>query len=1292
MMERGCTGPIDIKSDESKYKLLFECAKDMVFLIDLDGNILDVNSEAVTEYGYTRDELLSMNVRDIRAPAERVAVEKQLKEAFGKGSIYDTVHRRKDGSTFPVEISSRGIILNKMDLLIAIVRDVTKRREAEELVTYVASFPDMNPNPIMEIDASGNLTFSNPAASRLFPDLLSMGADHPLLKGLLPINDVPGTGEKTVITREVQAGRAFFHQTVLYLPGLKKVRIYAMDITDRKNAEQVLSESEHKWRAIFNSTLELIGLLSPDGTILEANKSALSLIGARESDVVGKPFWETPWWSHSREEQEKLRAEIRKAASGETVRFESTHIAADGSLHYIDNSIKPIKDKAGNVLFLVPEGRDITERKLIEQKLQLTQYSIDRAADEIFWVTSEGIFSYVNDAACKVLQYSRDELLTMGVWDVDTSYTREKWKKRWQELRNRGSFTFETVHRAKNGRTFPVEVSTNYVRLGNREFNFAYIKDITERKLAEGQLKEVRSNLERSLRFTEALLSAIPTPVFFKDRECRYIGCNRAFTDMMGVTSDQIKGKRVEELWPSEFAAMYHQMDLWQLDHPGIQVYEYKVKDKDGVVRPVIYVKDVFRDEHNEVAGIVGTFLDITERKRAEQALAKSNKILARAQSISHVGNWAWDLKTGRLEWSDEVFRIFGYQPQDFQPTIDWLASVVNPADRELVTKWIDEAERKTKPFNIDFRIVRQDGSVRYVNMVADKFRTDAAGNPLWLYGIIQDITDRKLAEEELRESEEKFRALAECSNAAIIVYQGEWIVSANPAAEKISGYSKGELLKLRTIDVIHTDFKELVLKRSLARQRGETEPSQYEAKIITKSGEAKWVLLSVGLMTYRGKPAGVATLLDITERKHDEDFSAALSHLKLQLLGQHRLENKLKMITDSVVSIFSADFARIWMILEGDCEEGCNQAASSQGQTSPCDWTRCLHLMASSGRYTSIEGSHRRVPIGFFKIGRIATGEEEFFITNDVVHDPQVHDHEWARSLGLVSFAGFRLLSKEGQPIGVLAFFSKKTTTPDELKYLEDLANTTSHVIQLGLSEKLLQERTVELDKSKRQAELYLDLMGHDITNMNQALRGYMELMELTPESEGIDRELVGSSLEILNRSSRMINDVKKLTQVQTGKVKWKNVDLCQILARVKSRYSNVPDRHVTINYTPGENCIVRASDLLEDVFDNLVDNAIRHSTGPVVIDLRIDQAIVEAHRYYVVTIADSGPGIPDKLKKNLLASLKEIGERPERRGFGLYLVRSLVDSFHGKIRVEDRVPGDYTKGARFVVMVPIA
>jgi PAS domain S-box-containing protein len=203
--------------------------------------------------------------------------------------------------------------------------------------------------------------------------------------------------------------------------------------------------------------------------------------------------------------------------------------------------------------------------------------------------------------------------------------------------------------------------------------------------------------------------------------------------------------------------------------------------------------------------------------------------------------------------------------------------------------------------------------------------------------------------------------------------------------------------------------------------------------------------------------------IADITQRRCMEQQVARLTALKERLLGPNALDARLKFVTDAVVDVFGADFARIWILGEGDrCAEGCRHAAATGGPDVCHDRSRCLHLVASSGRYTAVDGSHRRVPMGCYKIGRIASGEQPRLVTNDIARDPRIHDREWAASLDLVSFAGYRLLSPNGAPLGVLALFSKRPITSGEETLLEDLASTAAQVIQTGAAEESLRREKV--------------------------------------------------------------------------------------------------------------------------------------------------------------------------------------------------------------------------------------
>ena len=149
--------------------------------------------------------------------------------------------------------------------------------------------------------------------------------------------------------------------------------IIQRDVTERMRVARELEESERRFHAIFNSTYQFIGLLNPDGTVLEANQTALDFIGLSNADVIGKPFWEAPWWTHSPQLQQRVKDGIKAAAHGKLVRFEAEHIGKDGERIDIDFSLKPVLNEQGEVVLIIPEGRDITERKQAEENSRRMQ-------------------------------------------------------------------------------------------------------------------------------------------------------------------------------------------------------------------------------------------------------------------------------------------------------------------------------------------------------------------------------------------------------------------------------------------------------------------------------------------------------------------------------------------------------------------------------------------------------------------------------------------------------------------------------------------------------------------------------------------------------------------------------------------------------------------------------------------------------------------------------------------------------------------------------------------------------
>jgi signal transduction histidine kinase len=229
------------------------------------------------------------------------------------------------------------------------------------------------------------------------------------------------------------------------------------------------------------------------------------------------------------------------------------------------------------------------------------------------------------------------------------------------------------------------------------------------------------------------------------------------------------------------------------------------------------------------------------------------------------------------------------------------------------------------------------------------------------------------------------------------------------------------------------------------------------------------------------------------------------------------------------------------------------------------------------------------------------------------------------------------------------------------------------------------------ELLEAKMRAELYLDLMSHDINNLHQIALGYLELSK-DMQAEGVQGDFLDKPIEVLQRSSQLIKNVRKLQKLKDGLFRTEKVDVRAVLAHVQSEFGSVPNKAVLMNFNGNGHYYVMANELLYDVFSNLVGNAIKHTgdRASIVVDLDVVKDNGNGGRYCRVMVEDDGPGIPDDFKGVIFNRALKGTTKAKGMGLGLYLVKSLVDSYGGRVWVEDRILGDHTKGAKFMVMLP--
>lgn len=261
-----------------------------------------------------------------------------------------------------------------------------------------------------------------------------------------------------------------------------------------------------------------------DYKFLDVNQAFENLTGLRSAEIIGKTVLEVL------PETESYWIDIygKVALSGESVRFENYSQELDKFFEVL--AFSPQRNHFAAVF------TDITERIKADEALRLTQFAIDHTGDAAFWMRADARFVYVNDVACRSLGYSRDELLSMSVHDIDPNFPEHVWPAHWEEVRQRESFSFESLHRTKDGREFPVEVTVNYLEYETQEFNCAFARDITERKQADIAIRESETRFR-------SIYSQSPVGIELYDLEGKLIEANDACLMLFGVTdTNAIKG------------------------------------------------------------------------------------------------------------------------------------------------------------------------------------------------------------------------------------------------------------------------------------------------------------------------------------------------------------------------------------------------------------------------------------------------------------------------------------------------------------------------------------------------------------------------------------------------------------------------------------------------------------------------------------------------------------------------------------------------------------------------------
>ena len=415
-----------------------------------------------------------------------------------------------------------------------------------------------------------------------------------------------------------------------------------------------LHESEQKLRAVFDHSYQFMGILLPDGTLQAVNRAALDLVADPEEILIGKPFWETPWWSHSAEIREKLKQAVKRAAGGEFVRFETTNQSYDGSLIDLDFSLKPVADEAGRVVLIIPEGRDITDLKQAEAlALQQTAFSdtlLQASPAFIVAIDADGKVLMMNRSMLSVLGYTPDEVIGRVYLDLFVPPKEHlQVKKVFRDLSQK---LLPTVNEnrvlTKSGAEVLVEWHGQVLtRDGDFAFFIGVGIDITDRKRAETALRESEAKYRHFYNNAQVGI-CLSTMV-----EGRIVDCNKTLAKMLGFDSPA--------QCASEFVMEKHYVDPDQrlkltdkLRRHGEAVnFEVQLTRRDGTPIWTI-ISSYWYPKKGLIESVI---IDITARRQSEEYLRRLSAAVEQADEAIVITD-----RDGTIEFVNPAFeRITGY-------------------------------------------------------------------------------------------------------------------------------------------------------------------------------------------------------------------------------------------------------------------------------------------------------------------------------------------------------------------------------------------------------------------------------------------------------------------------------------------------------------------------------------------------------------------------------------------------------------------------------------------------------
>ena len=1219
---------------------LLNSASDSILLLDTFLNILYANDRACDSLGYTQSELLNSNIQIISPNANKEKNVLRVNQIREKNNlVFETIHQRKDGSIFPVEVNSKIIKIEGEDYVLSVNRDITERKKLEyELKSTLEKYKilfNSFPLGILVADHEGNIVESNKAFELLFETseeyLKTRTIDNLKRrivrqdKSIMPTEEYASVRalREGKIIRDVEVGVVKENNEITWISVTAAplptddggVVVAYGDITQKIVAQNALIESEERYRQLIDSSPFAL-FVHKNGKVLFANDACVKLFHAQDSSqVIGKNLYDYLHPDYLSIAQTRLKTVNEQNTAVPLI--ELKYYCIDNELIDVQTSAIPITFSGESAVLVV--ANDVTERNLALSKLRESEirlrFIVERSPILIFVLDKNGIFTLSEGNGLSKLGLKPGEVVGLSALEV-YGYHPEIAAALKNALSGIESREVSTVGDV----VFDISYTPLFDKNGNVESVTGIAYDVTVQKRFEDELVKAAKEWQTTF-------DSVSDAVWLINLNSVVIRANKTTEKIIGKPLDQVIGRHCYEIIHTDESPIFDcplQRTKISLQR---EFMEYQLNEKWFLIT----VDPIINDE-GQLTGAVHSISDITERRETQKKLLDSEERYRRIVEQSPEAIFVHT--NGEFVFANratlELVGARSFEELQSKKLVDYL----HPDSIELVLqrmRTLNNGEAEHIPY-VEYKLIKNDGTLAYIESTASaiEFRGMRA-----IQSVVRDVTERKSAERALKESQERFRHVVEYSPNAIVIHQNGKIVYGNPAVvELVGAFSIDEIINRNVLDFMHPDYKAFAIERIKSAAISMKPLPAAEEKIIRLDGKTLDVEI-VSVPFYLNNALAYQLIIrDITEIKSKTEELRKLSRAVEQNSASVTITN-----IDGIIEYVNPKF-----------------------------------LETTGYTLKEVIGKNPRI----LKSG---TQSEEFY---KELWKTISTGNEWRGE--------FQNKKKNGELYWEFASISP----------IKDSSGKITHFVAIKEDitdrKKFDDEMLIVKDETEHAYKVKTSLlanMSHELRTPLNGIIGFSQLLrDYVTDEEG--SMMVEKIITSGQRLSSTFTEILSLSELEMGDVEIKNnpIDLvlfCQELKMFFAERAHAKNLSFEVDTAFETQPTYCDEGWLLRIATHLIDNAIKFtSRGGITIQL--DKPIVKNEiEYAVINIIDTGIGIRKEEYKSLFKEFKQLSEGTRRDfeglGLGLSLAKRMAQNLNCIITFES----EPDKGSTFTILIPL-